>query len=148
MASCGNASYVANGPRRFKVNEIAASLPDSSDKVLVDQYMTDTETASARVFRVFKPLLPHHHKQCDEYLYVLSGHGTFWMEDPKDQQEFGPGDLLYFQKKTVHSLPDILEGPVVFMSLDTPRRDPEDIHFENPEHGSAASWGHANPDEL
>ena len=110
--------------------------------------MTDTEAASARVFRVFKPLLPHHHKLCDEYLYVLSGHGTFWMENPKDQTEFGPGELLYFKKKTVHSLPDILESPVVFMSLDAPRRDPEDIHFENPEHGSAASWGHANSDEL
>lgn len=70
------------------------------------------------------------------------------MENSKDQAEFGPGELLYFKKTTVHSLPDILESPVVFMSLDTPRRNPEDIHFEKPEHGSAASWGHTNPDEL
>ena len=145
LVNCDDSSK----PRRFKVNEIAASLPNSSDKVLVDQYMTDTEAASARVFRVFKPLLPHHHNQCNEYLYVLSGRGTFWMEDPKEQQEFGPGELLYFKKKTVHSLPDILESPVIFMSLDTPRRDPEDIHFENPAHGSAASWGHdKSSDEL
>jgi len=136
-------------PRRFNPHEIANTLPKSSDKVLVDQYMTDTEAASARVFRVYKPLLPHHHNQCDEYLYVLSGRGTFWMEDPKFQQEFGPGELLYFKKQTVHSLPDILEEPVVFMSLDTPRRSPDDIHFENPEHGSPDSWGHdQGSDEL
>ena len=134
---------------RFKPHEIANTLPKSSDKVLVDQYMTDTEAASARVFRVYKPLLPHHHNQCDEYLYVLSGRGTFWMEDPKSQQEFGPEELLYFKKKTVHSLPDILEEPVVFMSLDTPRRSPDDIHFENPDHGSSDSWGHdQGSDEL
>lgn len=107
-----------NRPRRFKVKETAACLPDSSDKVLVDQYVTDTVAASSRVFRVFKPLLPHHHNQCVEYLYVLSGRGTFWMEDPKNQTEFGPGELLYLRRKTVHSLPNILESPVVFMSLD------------------------------
>ncbi|DBA89019.1 TPA: hypothetical protein ACH3X2_000234 [Trebouxia sp. C0005] len=136
-------------PRRFKPYEIANTLPKTSEKVLVDQYMTDTEAASARVFRVYKPLLPHHHNQCDEYLYVLSGRGTFWMEDPKSQQEFGPGELLYFKKQTVHSMPDILEEPVVFMSLDTPRRSPDDIHFENPEHGSSDSWGHdRGSDEL
>lgn len=136
-------------PRRFKPHELASTLPKSSDKVLVDQYMTDTEAASARVFRVFKPLKPHHHNQCDEYLYVLSGRGTFWMEDPKSQAEFGPGELLYFKKGTVHSLPDILEEPVVFMSLDTPRRSPDDIHFEDARDGSADSWGHdKGSDEL
>ena len=136
-------------PQRFKPHEIAATLPKSSDKVLVDQYMTDTEAASARVFRVYKPLLPHHHNQCDEYLYVLSGRGTFWMEDPKSQKEFGPGELLYFMRKTVHSLPDIFEEPVVFMALDTPRRSHDDIHFENPEHGSPDSGGHdKGSDEL
>lgn len=132
----------ATSTGRFNVHEIAASFPEKSDKMLIDHYMTDTEAASARVFRIYNKLPAHHHKQCDEYLYVVSGRGTFWMEDPSTQEEFAPGHLLHFKKNIVHSLPDILEHPLVFMSLDTPRRDQKDIHFEDPSHGSADSFGH------
>lgn len=136
-------------PRRFKPQEVGATLPNTSDKLLVDKYLVDTEAASSRVFRVFQPMKPHHHNQCDEYLYVLSGRGTFWMEDPKSEADFGPGDLLYFKKTTVHSLPKLIEEPIVFLSFDTPRRSPDDIHFEDPKAGSASDWGHdAGSDEL
>jgi hypothetical protein len=41
-------------------------------------------------------------------------------------------------------MPDILEGPVVFLSIDTPRREPDDVHFVNPADGTAASFIQAN----
>ena len=111
--------------------------------MLIDHYMTNTEAASARVFRVYNKMPAHHHEQCDEYLYVVSGRGRFWMDDPSTEEEFAPGHLLYFEKNIVHSIPKILEHPVVFMSLDTPRRQPQDIHFEDPSHGTPDSFGHS-----
>lgn len=125
---------------RFDVMAIAASLPQSAKTMLVDKYLTDRETASARVFRVYKPTPAHYHATCDEFLYVLSGRGTFWMEDASTEAEFGPGQLLVFDRNTVHALPKLLEEPVVFLSIDTPRREPTDIVFVDPSQGSPATF--------
>lgn len=40
----------------------------------------------------------------------------------------------------MHALPEILAGPVVFLSLDAPRRTPTDIVFVNPADGSPESF--------
>jgi mannose-6-phosphate isomerase-like protein (cupin superfamily) len=121
---------------RFKIAEIAKSFPETADTLLLDKYLTNEQAASARVFRVYRPTPPHYHATCDEYLYVLSGRGTFWMEEPSKVAEFGTGELLFFKRGTVHALPDIREQPVVFLSIDTPRRDPTDIIFVDPASGS------------
>lgn len=125
---------------RFDVHAIAADLPATAKTLLVDTYLTDRPAASARVFRVYRPTPPHYHATCDEYLYVLSGRGTFWMGDASTQAEFGPGQLLFFEKNTVHAIPDIHEEPLVFLSIDTPRREPTDIIFVNPEDGSPETF--------
>jgi mannose-6-phosphate isomerase-like protein (cupin superfamily) len=122
--------------RRFNITEIARSFPETADTLLLDKYLTNEEAASARVFRVYRPTPPHFHANSDEYLYVISGRGTFWMEDASNQAEFRPGQLLFFKRGTVHAQPDILEGPVVFLSVDTPRRDPKDIIFVDPASGT------------
>jgi len=44
--------------------------------------------------------------------------------------------LLFFERGTVHALPDILEGPLIFLSIDTPRRDSKDVIFVNPGDGT------------
>jgi mannose-6-phosphate isomerase-like protein (cupin superfamily) len=137
-----NEGPIASG--RFDIAQIAASLPASADTLLVDQYLTNRTEASARVFRVYRATPPHYHATCDEYLYVFSGRGTFWMGDPSTKAEFGPGQLLFFQKGTVHALPDILEEPLVFLSVDTPRRDPKDIIFVNPADGTPETFIRAN----
>ena len=125
---------------RFDVTAIAASFPPTASTLLIDRYLTNRTSASARIFRVYKGTPPHYHATCDEYLFVLSGRGTFWMEDPATKAEFAPGNLLFFERGTVHSLPDILEEPVVFLSVDTPRREPTDIIFVNPEDGTPATF--------
>ena len=125
---------------RFDIGEIAASLPESSETLLVDRYLTDRPSASARVFRVYRPTPPHYHSQSDEYLYVFSGRGTFWMGDASTKAEFGPGQLLHFERGVVHAIPEILEEPLVFLSIDSPRRDPKDIIFVNPEDGTPESF--------
>jgi mannose-6-phosphate isomerase-like protein (cupin superfamily) len=129
----------------FDIAEVAGSFPETATTLLLDHYLTNREAASARVFRVYKPTPPHYHATCDEYLYVFSGRGTFWMKSPESQLEFHPGQLLFFERGTVHAIPDILEAPLVFLSVDTPRRDPKDVIFVNPEHGTPETFIQARP---
>lgn len=112
----------------FDVAAVAATLPESADTMIVDFRMTDEPEASARVFRVYRPTPAHYHETSDEYLYVLSGRAMFFMGD-EPLFEVRPGQLLFFKKRTIHGMPTILEHPVVFMSVDTPRRPPGDIVF-------------------
>jgi mannose-6-phosphate isomerase-like protein (cupin superfamily) len=62
------------------------------------------------------------------------------MGDERTKAAFGSGELLFFERGTVHALPDILEQPVVFLSIDTPRRAPTDIIFVNPRDGTPATF--------
>ena len=130
----------ATNTGRFDIAAVAALLPATATTLLVDHYLTNHEAASARVFRVYKATPPHYHATCDEYLYVFSGRGTFWMEDESTRAEFGPGQLLFFQRGTIHAMPELLEEPVVFLSVDTPRRDPRDVIFVNPDDGTPESF--------
>jgi mannose-6-phosphate isomerase-like protein (cupin superfamily) len=66
--------------------------------------------------------------------------GTAWIGDPVTEAEFRPGQLLFFTPGTVHAMPKLFEHPVVFLSVDTPRRDPKDIIFANPQDGSPQSF--------
>src|ERR1700754_1920424 len=93
---------------RFDIKTIADALPASAKTLLADTYLTNREQASARVFRVYRPTPPHYHATCDEYLYVFSGRGTFWMKDPSAKSEFAPGQLLFFERGTVHAMPELL----------------------------------------
>jgi mannose-6-phosphate isomerase-like protein (cupin superfamily) len=125
---------------RFDIAQVAASLPEHAETMLVDHYLTNRNEASARVFRVYRPVPAHYHATCDEYLYVVSGRGMFWMGDPRALAEVGPGQLLFFQKETIHAMPEILEEPLVFLSVDTPRRDPKDVIFVNPADGTPETF--------
>ena len=125
---------------RFDINKIAQSFPDTADTLLLDTYLTYSAAASARVFRVYRETPPHYHATCDEYLYVLSGRGAYWMERPENGGEFAPGQLLFFRRGTVHAFPSIKDAPVVFLSVDTPRRDPRDIIFVNPADGTPETF--------
>ncbi len=126
----------ANQTAAFDIRAIAASFPPSAQTLLLDTRLTDREAASARVFRVYRPTPPHFHATCDEYLFCLSGRVTFWAGREDGLREVGPGELLFFSRGTVHAMPTILEEPLVFLSVDTPRRDPSDVIFVNPADGT------------
>jgi mannose-6-phosphate isomerase-like protein (cupin superfamily) len=112
----------------FDVAAIGGSLPETAETMIVDYRMTDEPEASARVFRVYRETPAHYHETSDEYLYVLSGRAIFFMGD-EPPFEVQPGQLLFFKKRTIHGMPKIIEHPVIFMSVDTPRRPPRDIVF-------------------
>lgn len=121
---------------RFRPDEIGRLFPETADTLLLDTYLTNEDSASARVFRVYRKTPPHYHVGSDEYLYVLSGHGTFWMGDAENAARFGPGDLLFFKRGVVHAIPTLEEEPVMFLAFDTPRRAPSDIVFVDPADGT------------
>ena len=127
-------------PAQFDLHEIAASFPDRANTMLLDRYLVDRDESSARVFRTYQPTPAHFHVHCDEHLVVISGRGLFWAGDPARTQAFGPGTLLFFNRGTVHAMPEIHEHPVVFLAIDTPRRNPKDIVFVNTADGSPESF--------
>jgi len=128
----------------FDLDEIVRSFPEAADTLLVDQRLTDEDEASARVFRVYRPTPAHYHATCDEYLIVLSGRAKFFMGD-REPFAVGPGQMLFFKKFTVHGMPEILEHPLFMVSVDTPRRDPGDVIYINPEDGSPEAFVQAKP---
>lgn len=113
----------------FDVFALARTLPETSETLLADRYLTDRDTSSVRVFRVYRAVPAHYHVHCDEHLYIISGRGRFWIGDPSTEQALGPGQLVVFARGIVHAIPKISEEPLVFLAIDTPRRQPTDIVF-------------------
>lgn len=118
----------------YDLNAIVRRFPASSDTMLVDTRLTDEPAASSRVFRVYRDVPAHYHSTCDEYLLAIAGRGTIVIGD-SDPFDVTPGRLIFFRKGTVHGL-TVIEDPFVFLSVDTPRRDPRDITFVNPADGT------------
>lgn len=123
----------------FDLQAISGKFPPAAETMLLDVRLTDEPAASSRLFRIYRPVPAHFHQTCDEYLQVISGRGTFVVEGG-EPLELGPGQLLFFRRNVVHSIPAILESPLVVFSVDTPRRDPADVHFVNPADGTATTF--------
>ena len=115
----------------FDLLAVAASLPDQAETMLIDVRLTDESAASSRVFRIYRDVPAHFHRTCDEYLHMLSGRARFTVGDA-EPVELGAGHLLFFRRSVVHSIV-VLEHPVVVFAVDTPRRDPSDVTFVDPE---------------
>src|SRR5271165_6776508 len=96
----------------FNLHALAAKFPPSAETKLLDIRLTDESAASSRLFRIYRPVPEHFHKTCDEYLQVISGRAKFAV-DGGAPVELGPGQLLFFRRNTVHSIPVILEEPLV-----------------------------------
>jgi mannose-6-phosphate isomerase-like protein (cupin superfamily) len=123
----------------FDLQAIARKFPSTADTMLLDIRLTDEAAASSRLFRIYRPVPAHFHQTCDEYLQVISGRGKF-IVDGGDPLELGPGQLLFFRRNVVHSIPEVIEAPLVVFSVDTPRRDPADVHFVNPSDGTPTTF--------
>ena len=63
----------------FDITSIANNFPAASETMLIDTRLTDEPEASSRMFRVYRPLPPHYHAACDEYLLVVRGRAMFFM---------------------------------------------------------------------
>jgi mannose-6-phosphate isomerase-like protein (cupin superfamily) len=123
----------------FDLRAIAGNPRDRRHHADRHARLTDEVHGSARVFRVYSPVAAHYHVTCDEYLLVLFGRAKFFFGDD-EPFELGPGQLIFFRQSIVHGIPKILEEPFVVLAVDTPRRDPTDVHFVDPTAGTAETF--------
>ena len=123
----------------FDLQAMARKFPATAETMLLDMRLTDEAAASSRLFRIYRPVPAHCHQTCDEYLQVVCGRGKF-IVDGGEPIELGPGQLLFFRRRVVHSIPQVVEAPLVVFSVDTPRRDPADVHFTDPAEGTATTF--------
>ena len=123
----------------FNLHELAQSLPEHAETMLLDLRLTDEAAASARLFRVYRPVPAHYHEGCDEYLLIISGRAKFAV-GAAEPIELAPGQMQFFRRGVVHGFPEILEHPLIIFSVDTPRRDPSDVHFVDPANGTAETF--------
>jgi mannose-6-phosphate isomerase-like protein (cupin superfamily) len=123
----------------FDVSALAASLPGHAEAMLVDTRLTDEPAASSRIFRAYRPVPWHYHATCDEYLILISGRATFAVNN-QPAREMQPGQMVFFKSNVVHAIPELLEHPVIFLTVDTPRRDPRDVIFVDQASGTVESF--------
>ena len=123
----------------FDINAIKKNFPATAETMLIDTRLTDEQDASCRVFRIYVDVPAHYHTTCDEYLFVVSGRAMFRI-GTDDWFEAKEGQLIFFKKSTVHAIRLLDEEPLVFLAVDTPRRDPKDVHFVNPADGTPESF--------
>ncbi len=116
----------------FDVQDLIKKFPDEADSTIVDTYLTDEPSASSRLFRVYYPIPRHYHETCEEHLYLLTGKVKFVIED-QAPRILAAGQLVTFERNTVHSITEIVESPAVFLTVDTPRRVPSDVVYVNAE---------------
>jgi mannose-6-phosphate isomerase-like protein (cupin superfamily) len=124
---------------RFDLNALAKSLPVTAGTMLIDKRLTDEPAASSRIFRIYRQVPAHYHKTCDEYLVVISGSARIVVGNEKPA-DLSPGQMQFFRRGVVHGFPEILEHPFVIFSVDTPRRDPSDVHFMDADAGTRESF--------
>ena len=127
-----------NQQQIFDVFEEMRKLPATSGSMLTDVYFSDVPEASSRIFRIYRTLPLHYHNDCDEFLYIISGDGIFHLDG--HESAAGPGTFLRFARRQVHGFPAITTHPFVVLSVDVPRRRPDDIVFVNPEDGDAKQF--------
>lgn len=114
------------------IADMATRFPDQAEAILVDAYLSDSPQASARVFRIYHPLPAHYHEHCDEHLYLFSGSVEFQIADEAPRL-LTPGQMVTCKRETVHAITVIRRHPAVFLTLDTPRRAPDDVVFIEPD---------------
>ena len=134
-----NQEIVAGESGRFDLQALAKSLPESAETMLIDKRLTDEPSASSRIFRIYTRVPAHFHKTCDEYLVVISGRARI-VVGSEEPAEVSPGQMQFFRRGVVHGFPEILEHPFVIFSVDTPRRDPSDVHFVDSSAGTPETF--------
>lgn len=112
----------------FNAPEVARDFPSTADTVVVDKRLVEQPTSGLRVERVYQTIPAHKHERTDVYNYLVSGRAKFAVGD-QPAQEIGPGTTIFVKKGTVHSFPELIEGPLVFVTIETPPRDPSDVVF-------------------
>jgi len=69
----------------------------------------------------------HMHSDANEFVYVVSGSGTFWLGD--QQREIHAGELIIIPKGTTHAGSMPSSGEFKILSIKMPPQAPDDMHL-------------------
>jgi quercetin dioxygenase-like cupin family protein len=69
----------------------------------------------------------HYHNSADEFQYVISGKGTFWLGN--EQREVGPGDLIIIPKGVAHAGSISTSGDFRALAIKLPPQAAGDTHL-------------------
>jgi mannose-6-phosphate isomerase-like protein (cupin superfamily) len=69
----------------------------------------------------------HIHSDANEFQYVISGSGTFWLGDT--QRDIHPGDLIVIPKGTVHAGSVPTSGEFKVLTIKMPPQAADDMHM-------------------
>ncbi len=116
----------------FDLREMALTFPSSAEEMLKDIRMTNASSASCRLVRMYKHLPLHFHTTSDENVYVFSGRAIFQVGT--EQREISAGMFIHFPRRMPHAILQILEEPLLTLTVDTPCRPEEDVPFIDRHH--------------
>ena len=69
---------------------------------------------------------------CDEHLLLLDGAADFMLAD-EPLRRLRAGQMVMFRRNVVHAIQPVeCAAPAIFLTVDTPRRAPDDVHFVDP----------------
>ena len=111
----------------FDLQALAANFPPAADTMLLDMRLTDEPPpvrACSGFTAAFRRIFTRRATsicRCS----AVAGYSSLTAA----LRQLGPGQLLFFRRNVVHSIPEVIEAPLVVFSVDTPRRDPADVHF-------------------
>jgi mannose-6-phosphate isomerase-like protein (cupin superfamily) len=112
----------------IKLDEFISQLPESSQKIIHDKRLLDSENSGVRVLRLYQPVPPHYHEKSDTIIYLLEGEVSVAIQQGK-MQRVQPGSVLHWKRGTVHAVPLIHTDTATFLAIDVPKRDPADAVF-------------------
>ena len=115
----------------FDLQQIANELPAIADDMLKDIRMVEGQAASCRLVRMYRQLPLHFHRTSDENVYVFSGRALFQLGE--DRREISAGMFIQFPKGMHHAVLEILEEPLLTLTVDTPCRPEDDVTFIDPD---------------
>lgn len=113
----------------FNLNEIASEFPATATDIMKDIRMAQGRSASCRLVRMYSQLPLHFHETSDENVYVVSGKAIFQLGE--ERREICAGMFIRFPRGTHHAVLEILEEPLLTLTVDTPCRPVEDITYVN-----------------
>jgi len=94
----------------INLKSIIEQLPETSEKIIVDERLLDGENNGIRVFRLYKPVPAHFHEKSDTIIYLLEGEVDVAI-DNRSAQRIKPGMVLHWKRGITHAIPEIHGEP-------------------------------------
>jgi mannose-6-phosphate isomerase-like protein (cupin superfamily) len=79
----------------------------------------------------------HAHERAEQVYVIVRGHGL--MRVAGEEESVGPGTMILVPPRTMHSIRNIGEEPLVYISATAPPFDPKELAADRPRGGVSSS---------